>query len=145
MVAYESKTSDDTQIVEVTTTQRIETLIVVPSATRLSPAILFVLVIILSVLVVSLKLVYPHDIFHKRLERLADMLALGEGSEDLSLFAKRHDIEALRNSGLSTNSGWFKDHGGAVRWGFRRYFWYRLHREAAGLGDEQDGKRSFAG
>lgn len=115
MMVYESATSDGTQSVEVTTTQRTETLTMVPSATWLSPAILFVLIIILSVLIVSLKLVYHHDMFHESLKCLADMLALSGGSEGLSLFAERYDIETLRDSGLSTNSGWFKDRGGAVR------------------------------
>ncbi|KAF9697965.1 hypothetical protein EKO04_004197 [Ascochyta lentis] len=117
MMAYESNASDNIGKVEVTTTQRIETLTMVTSATWLSLAIIFILVIIASILIVSLKIVYPHDILPSNIECLSDLIALVEGSEGLLWFAQRHDIKTLRESGLKTRLGWFKDRGGAVRWG----------------------------
>ena len=54
MMAYESTTADESKQIEVTLTQRIETLNMVPSATWLSLAIIFILIIILAILIVAL-------------------------------------------------------------------------------------------
>ena len=117
MMAYESVSGDDSKQVEVTLTQRIETLEMVPSATWLSIVIIFILVIILGVLIITLKAIYPHDTLRNNIASLADMLALIEGSEGLLWFAERHDIETIRESGMSTRLGWYKDRSGTTRWG----------------------------
>lgn len=117
LMAYESTSGDHPQRVQVTLTERIETLQMVRSATWLSVAIIFILVIILIVLIVALKVVYPHDILRNNIESLADMLALIEGSEGLLWFAERHDIRTLRESGMTTRLNWFKDRAGTTRWG----------------------------
>ncbi|KAJ8110327.1 hypothetical protein OPT61_g6806 [Boeremia exigua] len=117
LMAYQRATDDNADQVEVTTTQRIETLTMIPSATWLSMAIIALLVAILGILFVSLKVVYPHDTLRNNMVCLADMLALIEGSEGLLWFAERHDIDTLRESGLNTRLGWFKDRTGVLRWG----------------------------
>lgn len=117
MMAYESTPADASEQIEVTLTQRIETLNMVPSATWLSLAIILILVIILAILIVALKVVYPHDTLRNNIACLADMLALIQGSDGLLWFAERHDIKTLRESGMSTRLGWFKDRNGTVRWG----------------------------
>jgi hypothetical protein len=117
MMTYESTSGDDSKQIEVTLTQRIETLNMVPSATWLSLAIILILIIILAILIVALKVVYPHDTLRNNIACLADMLALIQGSDGLLWFAERHDIKTLRESGMSTRLGWFKDRNGTVRWG----------------------------
>ncbi|KAF2998237.1 hypothetical protein E8E13_005769 [Curvularia kusanoi] len=117
MMAYESISGDDTKSIEVTLTQRIETMTMVPSATWLSLAIILILIIILAILVIALKFVYPHDTLRNNIECLADVLTLIQGSDGLLWFAERHDIKTLQESGMSTKLGWFKDRTGKVRWG----------------------------
>lgn len=117
MMAYESTAADSTKQIEVVISQRIETLNMVPSATWLSLTIISILVVILGILIVSLKIIYPHDTLRNDIACLADMLALIEGSEGLLWFAERHDIKTLRDSGLHTRLGWFRDRSGTVRWG----------------------------
>lgn len=117
LMAYERTTGDGNKQVEVTITQRVETLKMIPSATWLSVAIIASLVVILTILIVSLRIIYPHDVLQNNIACLADMFALIEGSEGLLWFAERHDIETLRESGLHTRLGWFKDRMGTVRWG----------------------------
>lgn len=117
MMAYERVPTENSKQIEIMLTQRIETLQMVPSATWLSLAIIFVLIIILVILIIALRKIYPHDILRNNITCLADMLALLAGSDALLWFAERHDINALRESGMSTRLGWFKDRAGTVRWG----------------------------
>jgi hypothetical protein len=116
-MVYEKLTDPAAEKIEVTTTQRIETLTMVPSATWLSLAIIFILIVILSICIVVLKIVYPHDIMRNNIECLADVLVLIEGSEALLQCAERHDARMLMDDGLRTRLGWFKDREGVVRYG----------------------------
>jgi hypothetical protein len=117
IMVYEKPTSSHTDKVKVTTTQRIETLTMIASATWLSLAIIFILVVILIIVIVSLKILYPHNIMRNNIDCLADVLDLIQGSEALLWYAERHDVKKLRESGLKTRLDWFKDRGGAVRYG----------------------------
>jgi hypothetical protein len=116
-MVYKDAPDDRAGEFEVTTTQRIETLTMVASATWLSLAIIFILVIILSICIVTLKIVYPHSIMRNNIECIADVLVLIEGSEALLQCAERHDANMLTDNGLRTRLGWFKDREGVVRYG----------------------------
>ncbi|CAO2656417.1 Nn.00g052200.m01.CDS01 [Neocucurbitaria sp. VM-36] len=117
MMAYEEISDGPDTKVEVVVTERIETLTMVPSATWLSLAIIFILLLILVTLIASLKVVYPRTIMQRNVESLADVLALIEGSHELLGYAKTYDIKELERSGLKTKLGWFRDGTGIVRWG----------------------------
>jgi hypothetical protein len=116
-MVYEKAPDDSAGKVKVTTTQRIETLTMVASATWLSLAIIFILVVILCICIVALKIVYPHNVLRSNIECIADVLVLIEGSEALLQCAGRHDARMLTEKGLRTRLGWFKDREGVVRYG----------------------------
>jgi hypothetical protein len=116
-MVYKNAPDDRAGKVEVATTQRIETLNMVASATWLSLAIIFILVVILSICIVTLKIVYPDNIMRNNIECIADVLVLIEGSEALLQCAERHDTNMLTDNGLRTRLGWFKDREGVVRYG----------------------------
>ncbi|KAF1946595.1 hypothetical protein EJ02DRAFT_215291 [Clathrospora elynae] len=117
MMAYEKVSVAGAEQIEVVMTERIETLSMVPSATWLSLAIIFILVLILVVLIATLKIVYPRTIMERNIECLADVLALIEGSQELLSYSEQYSIEELKRSGLKTKMGWFRDRNGIVRWG----------------------------
>jgi hypothetical protein len=75
----------------------------------------FVLFLILVLLVVPLKIIYPHNALLNNVEYLVGRLALIERSEMLLWFTDCHDIQTLRGSGLSTKLGRLKDKDGEVR------------------------------
>jgi hypothetical protein len=116
-MVYKNAPDDRAGKFEVATTQRIETLNMVASATWLSLAIIFILVVILSICIVTLKIVYPDNIMRNNIECIADVLVLIEGSEALLQCAERHDTNMLTDNGLRTRLGWFKDREGVVRYG----------------------------
>ncbi|KAF2129747.1 hypothetical protein P153DRAFT_366257 [Dothidotthia symphoricarpi CBS 119687] len=105
------------QKVDVITTERIEVLAMVEGATWLCLAILFLLVVILGVLVVSLKQVYPRKTMLCDLECLADVLAMIENSHELLRLVEKYTMKELKERGMKTRLGWFRDTKGVLRWG----------------------------
>jgi hypothetical protein len=117
MMAYERISEDEAEKVEVVVTERIETLSMVPLATWLYFCIIFILVLILITILITLKLEYPANILEHDVDCLADVIALIEGSPELSGYTERWGIDELKRSGLKTRLGWFRYRGGVVRLG----------------------------
>lgn len=105
------------QKADVVTTERIEMLIMIESATWLCLSILFLLMLILVVLSVALRRVYPPTTMLRDIECLADVLAMVENSHALRAQVERRDLKELERSGMRTRLGWFRDGEGALRWG----------------------------
>ncbi|CAO2648819.1 Nn.00g097680.m01.CDS01 [Neocucurbitaria sp. VM-36] len=108
---------NDHLLVNGTISERIEILSMNETATWLSLAIIFVLVVILVVLIVSLQVVYPKDSMQHHVECLADVLAMVAGSDELLKMSREVGIEGVKRSGVQAKLGWFRDKRGAVRWG----------------------------
>jgi hypothetical protein len=116
-IVYKRAAKDSKESVQVTTTDRIEVLAMVDSATWLCLAIIFVLMIILITLTISLRIVYPPTIMSQKVETLADMLNLISGSDELLARVEGISGYDLNRSSMRTRLGWFKDQSGDVRWG----------------------------
>lgn len=98
-------------------TERIEVLSMNKVATWLSLAILFLLMIILGILIIALQVVYPHTSILRRVECLADALAMVAGSDELARWVNEVGVEGMERAGIKTRLGWFRDKRGVVRWG----------------------------
>jgi hypothetical protein len=116
-IAYIKADKDDSKEIDVTTTDRIEVLAMVDSATWLCLAITFALVLILITLIITLRIAYPPTLMNRKVECLADMLALIAGSDELLAHVEDKSDDELNRSGIRTRLGWFKDKLGVVRWG----------------------------
>ncbi|KAJ4355215.1 hypothetical protein N0V95_003110 [Ascochyta clinopodiicola] len=97
--------------------ERVEVLSMNKVATWLSLAILFLLVIILIVLIVALQVVYPRTSMLRRVECLADVLAMVAGSDELNRLISEIGVEGMEKAGIKTKLGWFRDRRETVRWG----------------------------
>jgi hypothetical protein len=123
-IAYDelSGQGDERHPVNVTISERIEVLAMTDSATWLCLGILFVLMLILIALIISLKIVYPRTIMHRKVECLADVIAMVQGSEELLTYTARYDAQELKRSGVKTKLGWFRNtHTGVMGWGIEVY------------------------
>jgi hypothetical protein len=100
-----------------TLSTRIEILAMNEVATWLSLGILFILIIILSVLIVSLQVVYPSSCMQRHVECLADVLVMVAGSDELKRLVHEQGVEGLEKCDVETRLGWFRDKRGVVRWG----------------------------
>ena len=98
----------------------IEVLAMTETATWLCLGILSVLMFILVVLIVSLKDVYPRTILQRKIECLADVIAIVEGSEALLTHTARYDTQALKKSAIKTRLGCFATTGRESRAGALR-------------------------
>ncbi|KZM27144.1 uncharacterized protein EKO05_0004684 [Ascochyta rabiei] len=98
-------------------TERIEVLSMNKVATWLSLVILFLLMIILVILIVTLQVVYPRTSMLRRVECLADVLAMVAGSDELNKLIGEVGVEGMEKVGIKTRLGWFRDKRGTVRWG----------------------------
>jgi hypothetical protein len=116
-IAYTKADKDNSQNVAVTTTDRIEVLAMVDSATWLCLAIIFILMLILVTLTITLRIAYPPTLMNQKVECLADMLTLIAGSDELLAHVEGKSDNELSRSGIRTRLGWFKDKLGVVRWG----------------------------
>jgi hypothetical protein len=86
-------------------------------ATWLSLGIIFILIVILSVLIVSLQVVYPTSCVQHHVECLADVLVMVAGSDELKRLMHEQGLEHLETCSVETRLGWFRDKRGVVRWG----------------------------
>jgi hypothetical protein len=119
-IVYDELTGEGEQgqKVNVTISEPIEVLAMTQTATWLSLGILFVLMLILVILIVSLKIVYPRTILQHKVECLADVIAMVEGSENLLACTEQYDARDLKKSGIKTRLGWFRNNRtGVTRWG----------------------------
>jgi hypothetical protein len=87
------------------------------TATWLSLAIIFALIVILVVVIVALQTVYPSDSMQFRVECLADVLLMVAGSDEVVSMVHERGVEGMKQSGFMTRLGWFRDKSGVVRWG----------------------------
>jgi hypothetical protein len=105
-----------------TVTFPIEVLAMTETATWLCLGILCVLMLILVVLIISLWFVYPPIILQRKVECLADVIAMVEGSEDLLACIEQYDVQDLKKSTMETRLGWFRNkRTGVTRWGIEVY------------------------
>ena len=119
-IVYEELTGEgeQRQKVYVTISEPIEVLAMTETATWLCLGILCVLMLILVVLVISLKIVYPRNVLQRKVECLADVIAMVEGSEDLLACTEQYDVQDLKKSAMETRLGWFRNkRTGVTRWG----------------------------
>jgi hypothetical protein len=119
-IAYNELTGEgeQRQKVNVTISEPIEVLAMTQRATWLCLGILFVLMPILVILIVSLKIAYPRTILQHKIECLADVIAMVEGSENLLACTQQYDAQNLRKSAIKTRPGWFRNNRtGVTRWG----------------------------
>jgi hypothetical protein len=116
MMAYETR-DDGGDKLDVIITERIQTLVMVPAATWLSVAIIFILMCILIFLTRTLKTLYPRTVMERNVECLADLLLLIENSEEFLGYAEKYNVHELKHSTLLTKLGWFVDSSGVAKWG----------------------------
>ncbi|KAH7085695.1 hypothetical protein BKA63DRAFT_575008, partial [Paraphoma chrysanthemicola] len=100
--------------------ERIEILKMNETATWLSLAIIFILTVILIVVFVALRTVYPSNSLHHRVECLADVLLMIAGSDEIVHMVHERGVDGIEKSGVMTKLGWFRDKRGVVRWGIER-------------------------
>ncbi|CAO2655525.1 Nn.00g043280.m01.CDS01 [Neocucurbitaria sp. VM-36] len=115
--AYEAVDARSVEKVDVIVSTRMKVLSMNETATWLSLAIIFLLVIILVVLMVSLEHVYPRSSMQRSIECLADILLMVAGSDNFVSLVHGNGFENLKKSTVKTRLGWFKDKMGFVRWG----------------------------
>lgn len=99
-----------------TVSQHMEILALNETATWLSLSIIIILGVILVILTVSLQVVYPKSSMQHRVECLADVLAMVAGSDELAKMVRDEGVEVMKESGVRTKLGWFRDKRGVVRW-----------------------------
>jgi hypothetical protein len=100
-----------------TLSERIDILTMNETATWLSLAIIFALIVILVVVIVALQTVYSSDSMQFRVECLADVLLMVAGSDEVIRMVHERGVEGMKKSGVMTRLGWFRDKRGVVRWG----------------------------
>jgi hypothetical protein len=100
-----------------TVTQHMEILTMNETATWLSLAIMFLLIIVIAAVIVTLQTVYPRTCMQHPVECLADELRLIAGSDNFMQLVHTQSIQAMKKSGVQTSLGWFKDGKGIIRWG----------------------------
>ena len=115
--AYEAVDARNAEKVDVILSTRIKVLSMNETATWLSLAIIFLLVIILVILMVSLEHVYPRSSMQRNIDCLADVLLVVAGSDDFVSLVNGNGYENLKKSTVKTRLGWFKNRMGVVRWG----------------------------
>jgi hypothetical protein len=87
------------------------------TATWLSLAVIFALIVILVVVIVALQTVHPSDSMQFHVECLADVLLMVAGSDEVVTMVHERGVEGMKKSGVVTRLGWFRDKTGVVRWG----------------------------
>lgn len=117
LIAYDRLEADGKNMMTVTTSERIEILTMSSIATWLCVAILALLIIILAILMVSLKFVYPHNLMQHNVRCLDDAIAMVEASHGFLEQVARYGPEGLKESDIRSKLGWFRDKQGQVRWG----------------------------
>ncbi|KAF1845015.1 uncharacterized protein K460DRAFT_405295 [Cucurbitaria berberidis CBS 394.84] len=115
--AYEEVDASHAMKVDVTLSTRIKVLRMNETATWLSLAIIFLLIIILVILMVSLEHVYPRSSMQRNVDCLADVLLMVAGSDNFVSLVHGEGTENLEKSTAKTRLGWFKDNRGLARWG----------------------------
>ncbi|KAF2026691.1 hypothetical protein EK21DRAFT_103043 [Setomelanomma holmii] len=102
-----------------TISERVEALTMNETATWLSLAIIFILVVILITVIVAMHTVCPSTLIQHQIECLADVLVMVPGSDELLSMVHEKGVEGMETSGVKTRLGWFRDRRGLVRWGIK--------------------------
>jgi hypothetical protein len=100
-----------------TVTQRMEILTMNETATCISLAIIFLLIVILAILLFTLQIAYPRSCMQHPVECLADTLMIVAGSDEFVNLVHAQGVQGLEKIGMKTRLGWFRDRRGVVRWG----------------------------